>query len=326
MILADKIIRLRKKNGWSQEELAEKMNVSRQAVSKWEAAQTIPDLEKLMKLSSLFGVTIDYLVKDEIEDEEFTDSEESPIKRVSLADAHAYLASRAHAAKKIAFATMLCVLSPIPLIALTAFSEYKALMSEDTAVAIGVGVLLAVVTAAVAIFVNCGFINAPFEFLDEVYFETEYGVAGMVNEKKSAYRKKHSLLNTIGVCLCVASPIPLIVVALTLSEFYAVLMVCLLLAIVASAVFLFVLSGVKWASMQRLLRDPEYAPNCVCLDEKTAKNKKICDSVEGAVWACAAAVYFIWSFTTDAWHVTWVVWVIAAAIDGIIHAILGQKN
>ena len=45
MILADKIIRLRKKNGWSQEELADKMNVSRQAVSKWESAQSIPDLE-----------------------------------------------------------------------------------------------------------------------------------------------------------------------------------------------------------------------------------------------------------------------------------------
>ena len=44
MILADKIIRLRKRNGWSQEELAAKMNVSRQAVSKWEAAQTTPDL------------------------------------------------------------------------------------------------------------------------------------------------------------------------------------------------------------------------------------------------------------------------------------------
>ena len=46
MILADKIIRLRKKNGWSQEELAEKMNVSRQAVSKWESAQTIPRFRK----------------------------------------------------------------------------------------------------------------------------------------------------------------------------------------------------------------------------------------------------------------------------------------
>ena len=72
MILADKIIRLRKKNGWSQEELAEKMNVSRQAVSKWESAQTIPDLEKILRLSALFGVTTDYLLKDEIEEEEFS--------------------------------------------------------------------------------------------------------------------------------------------------------------------------------------------------------------------------------------------------------------
>ena len=72
MILADKIIRLRKKNGWSQEDLADKMNVSRQAVSKWEGAQTIPDLEKILQLSILFGVSTDYLLKDEIEDEELT--------------------------------------------------------------------------------------------------------------------------------------------------------------------------------------------------------------------------------------------------------------
>ena len=60
MILADKIIGLRKKNGWSQEELADKMNISRQAVSKWESAQTLPDLEKILQLSALFGVTTDY--------------------------------------------------------------------------------------------------------------------------------------------------------------------------------------------------------------------------------------------------------------------------
>ena len=55
MILADKIIRLRRKNGWSQEELAEKMNVSRQAVSKWESAQTVPDLEKILMLQEKKG-------------------------------------------------------------------------------------------------------------------------------------------------------------------------------------------------------------------------------------------------------------------------------
>ena len=60
MILADKLIDLRKKNGWSQEELAEKLDVSRQAVSKWEGAQSIPDMSKIIQLSELFGVSTDY--------------------------------------------------------------------------------------------------------------------------------------------------------------------------------------------------------------------------------------------------------------------------
>ena len=72
MILADKIIRERKRLGLSQEELAEKMNVSRQAVSKWEGNQSIPEIEKILQLSSLFGVTTDYLLKDEIESPQYT--------------------------------------------------------------------------------------------------------------------------------------------------------------------------------------------------------------------------------------------------------------
>lgn len=67
MILADKIINLRKKNGWSQEELAERLGVSRQSVSKYEGAQSVPDLDKILKLSEIFGVTTDYLIKDDIE-------------------------------------------------------------------------------------------------------------------------------------------------------------------------------------------------------------------------------------------------------------------
>ena len=61
MILADKIIDLRKKNGWSQEELAEQLGVSRQSVSKWESAQSVPDMNRILKLSELFGVSTDYL-------------------------------------------------------------------------------------------------------------------------------------------------------------------------------------------------------------------------------------------------------------------------
>ena len=116
MILADKIIRLRKKNGWSQEELAEKMQVSRQAVSKWEGAQTIPDLEKILMLSNLFGVTTDYLLKDEIEDEEFTDESNTSVKRITLEQANDFLEWRKSASVRIAVGTLLCVIAVIPLL------------------------------------------------------------------------------------------------------------------------------------------------------------------------------------------------------------------
>ncbi|MBO7176014.1 MAG: helix-turn-helix transcriptional regulator, partial [Clostridia bacterium] len=68
MILADKIIDLRKKQGWSQEELAEQLGVSRQSVSKWESGMSVPDLNKIIAMSELFGVSTDYLVKDTLEE------------------------------------------------------------------------------------------------------------------------------------------------------------------------------------------------------------------------------------------------------------------
>ncbi len=67
MKLSDKIIRLRKSNGWSQEDLAEKLNVSRQAISRWEGATAQPDAANILQLSKLFGVTTDYLLNDEYE-------------------------------------------------------------------------------------------------------------------------------------------------------------------------------------------------------------------------------------------------------------------
>ena len=67
MILADKIIDLRKKAGMSQEELAEKLGVSRQSISKWEGAQSTPDLNRILQLSEIFNVSTDYLLKDTVE-------------------------------------------------------------------------------------------------------------------------------------------------------------------------------------------------------------------------------------------------------------------
>lgn len=63
MNLNQKITQLRNDNNWSQEELAEKLNVSRQSVSKWESGQSKPDLDKIVVLSNIFDVSTDYLLK-----------------------------------------------------------------------------------------------------------------------------------------------------------------------------------------------------------------------------------------------------------------------
>ena len=64
-VLSEKIYKLRKKSGLSQEQLAEKLNVSRQAISKWESGTAVPESEKLITISDYFGVSVDYLLKDD---------------------------------------------------------------------------------------------------------------------------------------------------------------------------------------------------------------------------------------------------------------------
>ena len=315
MILADKIIRLRKKNGWSQEELAEKMQVSRQAVSKWEAAQTIPDLEKILKLSDLFGVTTDYLLKDEIEDEEFTDESNTSVKRITLAQANDFLEWRKSASVRIAVGTFLCVIAVIPLLILSAAIEVSAYnISENAAAGVGLTVLFILVAIAVAIFIFCGFKNAPFDFIDKEPFETEYGVTGMVKEKQKAYKSIYTKCNVIGACICVLSPIPLFIGAFTEKDFFSVIMLIITMLLAGIGAVLFIISGVRWASMQKLLKEGEFAPQ-----EK--RRSRIKEKVSSAYWLFATAVYLGWSFWTNAWESTWIVWPVAGVLFAVVMCI-----
>ena len=317
MILADKIIRLRKKNGWSQEELANKMNVSRQAVSKWEGAQAIPDLEKILQMSTLFGVTTDYLLKDEIEAEEFVDTDVSPeVRRVSLDEANSYVEHRRWASFRIAFATYLCILSPIMLLLLGAASdEWSNTVSEALASIVGLVSLFACVGAAVAIYIYCGFKNDAYGFLDKSSsFELEYGVLGVVKEKQKAFRRKYVRSNIIATCLCIFSPLPLIVSAFSNADFFIVSMLCLMLVIVGAGVSIFIVAGVQNASMQKLLCEGDYTK------EKKQSNA-LAETVDSVYWGILVATYLAWSFLSGDWHITWVVFPVGAILTPAVNAI-----
>ena len=67
MALSEKLYTLRKKSGLSQEQLAEQLSVSRQAISKWESGQSVPESDKLIVISNYFKVSLDYLLKEESE-------------------------------------------------------------------------------------------------------------------------------------------------------------------------------------------------------------------------------------------------------------------
>lgn len=73
----EKLIELRKKNALSQEELGDKIQVARQTISKWELGETTPEMDKLIKLSELFEISLDELVKDNKEENQ---EKETPVK------------------------------------------------------------------------------------------------------------------------------------------------------------------------------------------------------------------------------------------------------
>lgn len=116
MILADKLIELRKKKGLSQEELAEILGVSRQSVSKWESAQCAPELNKLIQLSDIYGVSLDYLLKegteealDKIKDEE----EKNDLIALSINDTRSFIKYSKKSAWMLSLAAAFCILGPV---------------------------------------------------------------------------------------------------------------------------------------------------------------------------------------------------------------------
>ena len=209
MILADKIVSLRKKAGWSQEDLAEKLGVTRQSVSKWEGAQSVPDMDKVVMMSRLFGVSTDFLLKDELEEETpcaAAQDDDTPLRRVSLTQASAYLALRKAAAPKIAIATALCITSPVTLILLAGMSEVQRFpISGNAAAGIGLCVMLALVALAVSIFLRADADVRDYRFLEEEPFETEYGVEGMVRQRQQEYKDTHTGSSPWAWC-CVCWP------------------------------------------------------------------------------------------------------------------------
>ncbi len=308
MIFADKLIQLRKKSGWSQEELAQQMNVSRQSVSKWEGAQSVPDLDKILKLSQLFGVTTDYLLKDEQEEpgQAAQTDEACACRRVTMEEADAFLRIKAETAPAFAWGVCLCILSPICLLLLAAFSEVRGI-PENLAAGLGMIILLLMVAAAVAVFIWVGSKTDGFSYLEKEIFETEYGVDGMVRQRREEYRGSFTRNIILGTTLCVLAVLPLFV-GVCLDEnddVFMVEMLCIGIGLVAFGVMLMVRKGVLWESFHKLLQEGEYSP---------FHKKQNVSLLSSCYWLVVTAIFLGYSFYTMDWGYSWIIWPVAGVI------------
>ena len=321
MILSEKIAEERKKNGWSQEELAEKLSVSRQAVSKWESASSVPDLQKLLRMAEIFEVSTDYLLKDEMgkeEVEKISDyrTEDTVYRNVSMEEANHFLEWKRKNAVILAGAVALCIMSPSLLIFLTGLSSATGgNLSENTAVGIGVSVVLVMVSLAVAIFISYGIRGKAYDYLKKELIETAYGVKGLVKEKKQNYEGTYTRGIILGVVFCILAVIPLLIgIAMEQPEYMITSDVSILLLLVAVGVFLIVRVSTINGSYDMLLQEGEYSQK-----EKAVKKKF--EIYSTAYWCIATAIYLGWSFLSVRWDYTWILWPVAGVLFGAVSVV-----
>lgn len=330
MTIAEKIAALRRARGWSQEELADRLSITRQAVSKWESGLAAPDLDRLVQLSELFGVTTDALLKDAVplgKEPETAEplpelqkqaAKEAPARRVARAQAEEFLALRAKAAPRMALGTMLCVWSPVTLIALAMLQEYNYIrISDEVMAGVGLCALIVLVGAAVALFMTASAPLAEYEFLEKepIILEPDAQEAAIRAEREAA--PGAAKCNTIGVALCIGSVLPMFAaLCADKMEFWTGFAVCPLLVLVGAGCYLFVRAGMMRGTTQRLLETGDYAR------AKKARRKNI-GPVSAVYWLVVTAAFLFFTFGPSGngkiyTRSGWIFW----AIAGILYAAL----
>ncbi len=187
-------------------------------------------------------------------------------------------------------------------------------IANNIAIGIGVISIFPIVAIAVYMFIKVGFKNAPYEFLDKEYFETEYGVTGLAKDKQKTYHSTYMKYNYIGTCGCILSPIPLLCGAFSKNEFLIMISLCITILIVGISVMFFIVAGVRWSSMQKLLKEGDFS-------DKGKRKSKVTEAVGSVYWLIATTIYLGWSFVTNDWHITWVIWPIAGIIFVVVDII-----
>jgi transcriptional regulator with XRE-family HTH domain len=310
MILADKIVRLRKQFDWSQEELAEKMNISRQSVSKWESTNSIPDINKIIMLANIFDVSTDFLLKDDVEEfDPLSGSTESGMIQISLEQAMEYVENKRQVTGLVTKGVVLCVSSVIPLFSFLAMAETNRLgLTSDFAAWIGIVSILVMISIGISFFIRTNQYENDIAPIENASFELAYGVHSVFKEKLQKFRATYNLRLSLGIFMFIISFVPLMFVSMFFSGSDIILMMLVVLILmIATGIYIVAPVSAKYDAYNNILNDNSKKT------EKSKRTKRV-DKLAAFYWPLLVAIYLGWSLWTMDWGVTWIVWPVGAVL------------
>ena len=298
MSLSENLQNLRKIKNMSQEELAEKLNVSRQAVSKWESGNGFPETEKIINICEIFDCSMDELVKGKITED---------VKK----DKNDYDTVFSKAARGIALGVSIILVGVSIMLTLLGFAPNE--QAEDTYALIGVVMVLIGVVFAVPMFIINGTMIDNFKkknpVMANVYSEEE------VDQGKSKFTKSLA----IGISIILVGVVIMLALLATKVFGESVMPVAFLMYFVTIGVGIIVYSG----QMQEKFDIEKYnRENTQEFKEKEDKVGKIC----GVIMLLATIIFLVWGFCFSGWGIGWVVFPIGGILCGIVGTIFGKNS
>lgn len=343
MRLAEKIFNERKRLGLSQEQFAEQMEVSRQAVSKWESGQSMPDLDKIVLMSQIFRVSTDYLLKEEADTSFRSETameeaghieesasfmrepseEEESVRKLKEEEIKEYQAICFSSSKRISFGVFLCIFGAVLLNGVDLYLHPKGIDSNLSVVP-----MLLCVAIAVGLFVFSGMQMEKYEYLKKQPFLLPEEEKIRLTGEYEGFYKVFVLKITTGIILCVGGIIAFIlcnavgeihsekIYGKTMMEYIAIMV---LLFFIAIAVCIFVSAGMRKTHYDVLLQRDGFSE---IRKKEESKNGDVMGVVAGVYWCIVTAVFLAYSLTTGNWGRSWIVWPVTGCIFGAISTLI----
>lgn len=294
MSFGEKIQQLRKEKGLSQEDLAHQLNISRQAVSKWESQNGYPEIEKMILISDLFQVSLDYLMKEDYEEHE--NETISSFRLMTQQNIKDYLHFKKSFALGISCSVLLMIIG-LFIAVLCADTSYQSIGVFGFLIMVGIGVFFIIMTTLLK--------ESKFK-IEREEIKVAFNDLQNLQEQYQHFHKYFTLAIAGGVLLIIVSLACIALLHETYSQYENILGAQFLLCI-GIAVFLFIYFGILKDAYQFLIHNKAYI--------KAKKKEQQIENIYAFTMPLAAVLYMIMGFTQNWWHPGWVIFPLAVFVS-----------